>query len=137
MLPLGIAMQQSGTAQFLAEGMASIVGSLGPYAIVASIFILANAATQIMPNPAVAVLMAPIALNSAADVEISPHAMMIALAIAVSTSLMTPIAHPSNVLIMGPGGYRFKDYIKVGLPLTIIALFATLLLLPIFWPFYP
>lgn len=137
MLPLGIAMEQSGAAQFLAERMVSFVGGLGPYAVVASIFILANAATQIMPNPAVAVLMSPIALNTAVGLGISPHAMMITLALAVSISLMTPVAHPSNVLIMGPGGYRFTDYIKVGLPLTIIALIATLLLLPIFWPFYP
>ncbi|MCJ7623990.1 MAG: anion permease, partial [Anaerolineaceae bacterium] len=137
MLPLGIAMHNSGTAQYLAEGMVSIVGNLGPYAVVASIFILANAATQIMPNPAVAVLMAPIALNTAVDLGISPQAMMITLALSVSISLMTPVAHPSNVLIMGPGGYRFTDYIKVGLPLTIISLIATMLLLPIFWPFHP
>ena len=137
MLPLGIAMQQSGAAQFLAEGVVSLAGGLGPLVIMAALFILTALATQVMPNPAVAVLMAPIAVSTAADLGISPYALMMVVAISASASFLSPVAHPANVLIMGPGGYRFADYLKVGIPLTVVTLVITLLILPIFWPLYP
>jgi di/tricarboxylate transporter len=134
MLPLGIAMQQSGAASFLAEGMVSAIGELGPLAIVAGLFILTALAAQVMPTTAVAVLMAPIALNTAANLGLSPYALMMTIALAASASFMSPVAHPANILVMGPGGYRFTDYIKVGLPLTLVILLVVLLVLPIFWP---
>ena len=137
MLPLGIAMQQSGAAQFLAEGVVTIVGGLGPLVVMASVFILTTLATQVMPNPAVAVLMAPIAFNTANDLGISPYALLMTVAVSASASFLSPVAHPANVLIMGPGGYRFIDYIKVGVPLTVVVLVITLVTLPIFWPFFP
>jgi di/tricarboxylate transporter len=136
MLPLGIAMEQSGAARFLAEGMVAAVGDLGPLAVMASLFILTTLATQVMPNPAVAVLMAPIALNTAGDLGVSPYALMMTIALAASASFLSPVAHPANVLIMGPGGYRFVDYIKVGVPLTMVTLAVTLLVLPVFWPLF-
>jgi di/tricarboxylate transporter len=134
MLPLGIAMQQSGAAQFLAEGVVATVGGFGPLAVLAGVFILTTLATQVMPNPAVVVLMAPIALSTASDLGISPYAIMMVVALSASASFLSPVAHPANVLIMGPGGYRFTDYIKVGVPLTLVTLIVTLLVLPIFWP---
>ena len=73
----------------------------------------------------------------AADLGLSPYALVMAVAIAASSSFMSPVAHPANVLIMGPGGYRFVDYIKVGLPLTLVCLLVTLLLLPLVWPLVP
>ena len=88
-----------------------------------------------MPNPAVAVLMAPIALNTAADLGVSPYPLMMAVAVSASAAFLSPVGHPANVLIMGPGGYRFSDYIKVGPPLTLVVLVAVLLVMPIFWPF--
>ena len=136
MLPLGIAMQQSGAANFLAVGVVSLVGGLGPLVVMAAIFILTALATQVMPNPAVAVLMAPIAINTAGDLGISPYALMMVVAISASASFLSPVAHPANVLIMGPGGYRFADYLKVGIPLTAATLLVTLLVLPFFWPLY-
>ena len=90
-----------------------------------------------MPTSAVAILMAPIALNTANDLGLSPYALMMTVAMSASASFMSPVAHPANVLIMGPGGYRFVDYIKVGLPLTLICLVVVLLVLPIFWPLVP
>jgi di/tricarboxylate transporter len=135
MLPLGLAMEQSGAAQFLAEGVVAAVGGFGPLAVLASVFILTSLATQVMPNPAVVVLMAPIALNTASDLGISPYAFMMVVALSASASFLSPVAHPANVLIMGPGGYRFIDFIKVGVPLTVVTLVVTLLVLPIFWPF--
>jgi di/tricarboxylate transporter len=134
MLPLGIAMEQSGAAQFLAEGMVSVVGGMGTTALMAGLFILTSVASQFMPNPVVTVLMAPIAINTAVDLSLSPYALMMVVAIAASASFMSPVGHPANVLVMGPGGYRFSDYIKVGIPLTIVVLIVTLLVLPVFWP---
>ena len=90
-----------------------------------------------MPNAVVTVLMAPIAINTALDLRLSPYALMMVVAIAASASFLSPVGHPSNILVMGPGGYRFVDYIKVGLPLTIIVLIITLLVLPVFWPLVP
>jgi di/tricarboxylate transporter len=134
MFPLGIAMEQSGAAQYLADRVVTLVGDLGPAAILAGLFILTNVASQFMPNAVVTVLMAPVALNSAADLDISPYAFMMIVAIAASASFMSPVGHPANGLVMGPGGYRFTDYVKVGIPLTIVVLLVTLLVLPIFWP---
>jgi len=135
MLPLGIAMEQTGAAQFLANGMVSMIGGLGPVAVMAGFFLLAALASQVMPNPAVAVLLAPIALNTANDLGISPYTLMMTVAVSASAAFLSPVGHAANVLVMGPGGYRFSDYIKVGLPLTIVTMFVVLLVLPLFWPF--
>ena len=135
MLPLGIAMEQTGAARFLAEGMVGLVGGLGPLAVLAGLFILAALASQVMPNPAVAVLLAPIALNTASDLGISPYPLMMAVAVSASAAFLSPVGHSANVLVMGPGGYRFADYTKVGIPLTLVVLVVVLLVLPIFWPF--
>jgi di/tricarboxylate transporter len=137
MLPLGIAMQKSGAAHFLAEGMISTIGELGPLAVIAGLSILTALAAQIIPTAAVAVLMSPIALNTALDLGLSPYALMMTVALSASASFMSPVAHPANVLIMGPGGYRFTDYTKVGLPLTLVALMVVVLVLPLVWPLFP
>jgi di/tricarboxylate transporter len=135
MLPLGTAMERTGAASFLAEGMVDMVGALGPLAVTASLFILAALASQVMPNPAVAVLLAPIALNTARDLGISPYPLMMAVAVSASAAFLSPVGHSANVLVMGPGGYRFSDYTKVGIPLTLVVLAVLLIVLPIFWPF--
>ncbi len=134
MLPLGIAMERTGTAQFLAEGMVALIGDLGPLAIMTGLFILASLASQVMPNPAVAVLLAPIALSTAADMGISPYPLMMTLAISASAAFLSPVGHPANVLVMGPGGYKFSDYIKIGLPLTVLVLLVVLIVLPWIMP---
>jgi di/tricarboxylate transporter len=134
LLPLGIAMQQTGTAQLLAEGVVSLVGAWGPRAVMAAIFTLTSLASQVMPNAAVAVLMAPIALGTAADLGISPYPLMMTVAISASAAFLSPVSHPANVLVLGPGGYHFKDYIKVGIPLTLIVMVIVLLVLPLLWP---
>ncbi len=135
MLPLGIAMEQTGAARFLAEGMVGLVGPLGPLAVMAGLFVLAALASQVMPNPAVAVLLAPIALNTAADLGIRPYPFMMAVAISASAAFLSPVGHSANILVMGPGGYRFADYTKVGIPLTLVVLVVVLLVVPIVWPF--
>jgi di/tricarboxylate transporter len=135
MLPLGIAMEQTGAASLAANGMIAAVGGFGPHAIIFGIFVLTSIATQIIPTAALVVLMAPIAFNTATDLGISPFPLMMTVAIAASASFSSPVSHPANVMIMGPGGYRFMDYVRVGLPLTLLVLIITVILVPIVWPF--
>ncbi|MFC2029023.1 SLC13 family permease, partial [Chloroflexota bacterium] len=135
MLPMGIAMEQTGAAQFLADGMVALIGGLGPLAVMAGFFILAALTSQFMPNPAVAVLLAPIALTTASGLGISPYPLMMAVAVSASAAFLSPVGHSANVLVMGPGGYRFSDYLKVGIPLTLVVLLVVLLVMPVFWPF--
>lgn len=134
MLPLGIAMEQSGAAQTIAEGMVNSLGALGPMALLAGLFVFTNLASQMIPNLVVVVLMAPIALTAAADLNLSPHALMMSIAVASAASFLSPVGHPVNVLVMGPGGYRVSDYLRVGLPLTLVVVLISLLVLPIVWP---
>jgi len=135
MLPLGIAMEQTGTARFLGEGMVSLIGGLGPRALLTGLFLLSVLASQVMPNPAVAVLLAPIALNAANNLGVSPYPLMMGVALSASAAFLSPVGHPANMLVMGPGGYRFSDYIKVGLPLTLVTLIVVVLILPLVWTF--
>ncbi len=135
MLPLGIAMEQTGAASLIANGVISALGSLGPHAIIFGIYLITAVATQIIPTAALVVLMAPIAFNTATDLSISPLPLMMTVAIAASASFSSPVSHPANVMIMGPGGYRFMDYVRVGLPLTLLVMILTVLLVPVVWAF--
>jgi di/tricarboxylate transporter len=135
MLPLGIAMQQTGTAAFIAGEVVGLIGPAGTVAVVAGLFLLTAMTSQIMPNAAVTVLMAPIAISTAAELGVSALSMTMVIAISASASFLSPVAHPANSLVMGPGGYKFSDFLKVGIPLTMVVLAVTLLVLPIFWPY--
>jgi len=150
MLPLGIAMENTGAAQLIAQQLVAITGGYGPLAVTAGIFILAAASSQFLPNPAVAVLLIPIAYNAATSLGVSPYPMLMTVAISASAAFLSPVGHPVNLLVMGPGGYKFSDYykiglpltivkfgdyFKIGLPLTIVMLIVVLITLPIFWPF--
>jgi di/tricarboxylate transporter len=135
MIPLGIAMQKTGAASFVATWMVELLGVYGPTAVMAGLYVLTSLTSQVMPNPAAAVLLAPIALNTANDLGISPYTLMMTVAVAASAAFLSPVGHPANLLVMGPGGYRFSDYIKVGLPLTLVVLVVVVLVMPIFWPF--
>jgi di/tricarboxylate transporter len=136
MLPLGIALENTGAAQLIAQQLVAITGGYGPLAVTAGIFILATASSQFLPNPAVAVLLIPIAYNAATSLGVSPYPMLMTVAISASAAFLSPVGHPVNLLVMGPGGYKFGDYYKIGLPLTIVVFVVLLITLPIFWPFY-
>jgi di/tricarboxylate transporter len=135
MLPLGIALQNTGAANYLAQEMVRFIGGWGSIAVMAGLFILAALASQVMPNPAVAVLLAPIALNTANDLGISPYPLLMAVAVSASAAFLSPVGHSANIMVMGPGGYRFGDYLKVGIPLTLVVLVVVIIVMPIFWPF--
>jgi di/tricarboxylate transporter len=136
MLPLGIAMDQTGAARFLAEGVIGSAGAFGPRGVLAGICVMTVLGAQAIPSAALVVLMAPIALSTAADLGISPYTLMMGVALSAA-SLASPVAHPANVLIMGPGGYRYIDYVKVGLPLTAVVLLIVIWVMPFFFPFFP
>jgi di/tricarboxylate transporter len=135
MIPLGIAMQKTGAASFIATWMVELLGDYGPTVVMAGLYILTSLASQVMPNPAAAVLLVPIALNTARDLGVSPYPMAMTVAVAASAAFLSPVGHPANLLVMGPGGYRFSDYFKIGFPLTLVVLVVVMLVLPIFWPF--
>jgi di/tricarboxylate transporter len=134
MLPLGAAIQNTGAAQIGAGALIAMVGDMGPRWVVATLFLVTVIGTQIIPTAALVVLMAPVALNTASTLSISPHLLMMTIAIAASASFASPLSHPAHLLVMGPGGYRFVDYIKIGVPLTIVTLIVAVILLPILWP---
>jgi di/tricarboxylate transporter len=135
MLPLGLAMENTGAARFLAEGVVAFVGPSGPLAVMAGVYLMTALATQVVPTAALVVLMAPIAHTAAVDLGVSPLPFLMTLAIAASASFSSPVSHPANTLVMGPGGYRFVDYVKVGMPLTGIVFAITMLMVPVMWPF--
>ena len=134
MLPLGIALQQTGAAELIAQGLLDAAGKLGSFGIMGGLFLLTALTSQIMPNAAVTVLMTPIAISASMELGISPLPFAMIVAISASSSFLTPVAHPTNSLVMGPGGYRVTDFVKVGVPLTIVILLITLLILPFVWP---
>lgn len=137
MLPLGTAMASTGTARFLAELIVDVVGSLGPVAVLAGIYLLGALITQPMSNAAATVLMVPIAIDVAVGIGASPQAFALATVIGTSTSFLTPVGHQANVLVFGPGGYKFTDFTRVGVLLNLVLLAVTLLVLPLFWPLFP
>ena len=134
MLPLGTAMQDTGAATYLADQVMAFLGDAGPWPVIMGLYILTAMATMIIPTAALVVLMAPIVLSAMADMGLQPETAMMAVAMAASASFTSPISHPANILVMGPGGYRFVDYLKVGVPLTIVVFITVMVLLPMLWP---
>jgi di/tricarboxylate transporter len=137
LLPLGTALDQTGAARLIAEGVITLVGPFGPQAVMLGLVTLTFMATCFVPTAALVVLMAPIVLNTSTNMGLSAHALMMAVAMAASASFMTPISHPANILVMGPGGYRFMDYFKIGGLLTLVVLIVIVVVLPVFWPLTP
>ena len=137
MLPLGTAMLQTGAASFLAGQLLSLLGDAGPWTVILSLYLLTAVGTLMIPSAALVVLMAPIVLTSMADMGLRPEPAMMAIAIAAGASFISPISHPANILVMGPGGYRFVDYFRVGIPLLVIVFIVAGVLMPIVWPLRP
>jgi len=136
MLPMGIAMENTGTAQFLANHIITTVGPLGPQMIMVGLFVLTTIITEFMSNAAAAVLVAPIAISTALGLGADPRAFVMGIGIAASNSFVFPIGHQANVLVFGPGGYRFFDFTRVGVPLTLLIWVLMIIFLPILWPLY-
>jgi len=139
MMPLGLAMDSDhvGTADWIAGLLLYTTQDYGPYIVLASLIIVTTMVTEVMSNAAAAVLVAPIGIAIAVGLGLEPHTFMMAIAIAASTTFLTPIGHQANVLVYGVGGYKFLDFTKVGFLLNIIILITTLIIVPIVWPFTP
>ena len=137
MLPLGTAMEKTGTAAYLAQGVVDTLGGFGPMAVLAGLYLLSALLTQPMSNAATTLLIAPIAIDVARALEANPHPFVLTVVIACSTAFLTPVGHQSNVLVFGPGGYRFFDFTRVGGPLSLVIMAVTLLTLPLIWPLFP
>lgn len=134
-LPVGAAMESSGTAALLAQNVMTYAGGLGPYAVLASLVLLSSLLSQGLDGAPAVVLLTPVVLSTANGLDISPYPLMMGVALAASAAFMTPFSHKANLLVMGAGGYRSWDYLKVGTPLTAVILVTLVLLVPVFFPF--
>ncbi len=137
MLPLGTAMETTGTARFIADLILRTIGGLGPMAALAGMYLLAAAITQPMSNAATMVLVVPIAIDTALSLGANHLTFTLAVVIGAATSFLTPVGHKANVLVFGPGGYKFFDYARVGALLTVFLFISTMIALPIFFPLFP
>ncbi len=135
MIPLGTALEKVGIAQSVAEWVTVTLGDVGPLAVMGGLFLLTAVFTQVLSNTVTAVLLAPIAIASATQLGINPHAFLMAVAIAASMAFASPVATPVNMLVMSAGNYRFTDYTKVGFFLILMSFIVTLLVVPILFPF--
>ena len=136
MLPLASAMDKSGAGKLIAEFVVGLMGaSPSPIVIVIAMFILSFGLTQFMSNTAAAALLAPIGISIAQSIGASPYPVIMAIGIAASCAFTTPVATPPNTLVLGPGQFRFMDYVKVGLPLVFISLAVCAIIIPLVWPF--
>jgi di/tricarboxylate transporter len=134
MLPMGIAMQNSGLALYLAQQIVEVVGNWGNLAVLMGIFLMTAFITEVMSNAAATVLVVPIAIDAARSLDANPQTFVMAVVIAAATSFLMPIGHQANVLVFGPGGYKFSDYTKVGVWLNIIIFVVVAIFLPLIWP---
>ena len=136
MLPLASAMDHSGAGKLIADFVVGLMGEApSPLVIVAAMFILSCGLTQFMSNTAAAALLAPIGISIAQSIGASPYPVIMAIGIAASCAFTTPVATPPNTLVLGPGQFRFMDYVKVGVPLAILSLILCMVVIPIVWPF--
>jgi di/tricarboxylate transporter len=134
MIPIGQAMESSGGAASIADSLAAAVASAPPQLAVIAVLLLAMTLSDIVNNAAAAVLMCPIAVGLAQSLGVSADPFLMAVAVGASSAFLTPIGHQSNTLVMGPGGYRFRDYWPVGLPLQLLVAAAASVLILTVWP---
>ncbi len=137
MLPLGIAMEKTGTAQLVADWIVALIGDFGSLMVVVGIYIMTGLLTEVISNAAATVLVTPIAIDTALRLGADPRAFVICVVLAASTSFLMPIGHQVNVIVYGPGGYKFSDYTRVGVLLNMLLLLVVILTLPLIWPLYP
>lgn len=134
MIPVSVAVERSGAAEDIAGRLVDLVGGAGPYALLLGLFVITATFGQLISNTATALIMIPIAISAAADMGISARPVMMSLTVAASAAFLTPIATAANLMVMEPAGYEFGDYWKLGLPMLLLFMVASVLLVPVFWP---
>ncbi|EPL6453294.1 MULTISPECIES: SLC13 family permease [Providencia] len=135
MMPFALALQETGGIALAVDALMKIAGGLGPHVMLLCLFILCATIGLFISNTATAVLMAPIAIAAARQMEVSPLPFAMVVGIAASAAFMTPVSSPVNTLVLGPGGYKFSDFLKIGVPFTIIVMFISIAVIPILFPF--
>ena len=137
MLSVATAMDKTGAGKLIAD---TVVGMMGanpnPYVLTTVLFLISNILTQFMSNTASAALLAPIGISIAQSIGVDPKPVLMALGIAASCAFATPMATPPNTLVLGPGGFSFNDYVKVGVPMCVLSLVVSVIIIPIMWPFH-
>ena len=138
MMPVSKAMDKTGAGKLIASWAVGLMGgSPSPMVVTIVLFILSCGLTQFMSNTASSALLAPIGIAIAKQLGASPHAVLMAIAVAASCAFATPVGTPPNTLVLGPGGYKFMDYVKAGTGLVIVSFVISIVLIPMFWPFFP
>ncbi len=138
MMPIATAMEKSGAGKLIADVVVGMLGGTpSPLFITAVLFILSAGLTQFMSNTAATALLAPIGISIARGIGASPHAVLMAIAVAASCAFATPVGTPPNTLVLGPGGYKFMDYVKAGTGLVLVCFIVSLIVIPMVWPFFP
>lgn len=135
MMPFALALQKTGGVDLIVRGLMELGGGYGPYVMLVCLFVMSAAIGLFISNTATAVLMAPIALAAAKSMGVSPYPFAMIVAMAASAAFMTPVSSPVNTLVLGPGNYRFSDFVKIGVPFTLIVMVACVLLVPVLFPF--
>jgi di/tricarboxylate transporter len=133
MIPLSTAMIESGAAASLADNIVAAVN--GPYGLLIGLVGLTFVLGQLISNMATALIVIPIAVSAAAELDVSPKPVLMAVCVAAAAAFITPVATPANLMVMEPGGYRFGDYWKLGLPLLVLFGVVAVVLVPVFWSF--
>ncbi len=134
-IPLGVALGATGVTSGFVSWLLATVGDLHPAIILSMLYLFTSVLTEFLSNKATAILLAPVALQIAAQLGVSEKPFLFAICFAASASFMTPFGYPTNLIVMGPGGYKFTDYMRIGVPLNLIIWILASLLIPVFWPF--
>ena len=134
-VPLGIAMQKTGLSDMIAHGLTEVGTLAGPLALLSVLYLATSLLTSIFSNNATAVLMVSIAISTAHQLGVDPKPFLMAVAFAASASFMTPVGYQTNAMVLGPGNYKFTDYVKFGAPLNVLFWLLSTWLIPVFWPF--
>ena len=134
-LPLGLAMDQSGASSWVANTVLMPFSHFGPLVVLAMLYLLTALLTETMSNTTAAILIAPFALSFAVNMNVDPRPFLVAITFAASTSFATPVGYQTNTMVYAPGGYRFTDFTRVGAPLNVLFLILAVILIPLLWPF--
>ena len=137
MMPVSTAMNKTGAGKLIAETVVNAMGTPSPIVLTGVLFLLSCLLTQFMSNTASAALLCPIGIAIAKQLGADPKAVLMAIAVAASCAFATPVGTPPNTLVLGPGNYKFMDYVKAGTGLVVVCFVVSLVVIPIVWPFFP
>lgn len=135
MIPMSTAMTKSGAAEWVANRLVSAIGDAGPHALLFGLFVLTAVLGQLISNMATALIVIPIGISAASELGVSARPVLMCITVAAAAALLTPVATPANLMVMNPGGYRFGDYWKLGLPLIFLYMAVAVVLVPLIWSF--